>query len=103
VLGIESALGQIADALGMRASELMDAAETWPSVGAPASFPSRSVAASSRSSPDEPVAESVSARFAAKHGGARRGEVLRELLEVLHSLPTEDLERLAELARALRA
>jgi transcriptional regulator with XRE-family HTH domain len=95
------ALGSIAEALGVRPSELLDVAETWTGPAA-ASAPSleRSVAAEEIHAP----VRAVSAMYSkpSRRSDPRRGEILRELLEFLQQLPTDDLERLRELARALR-
>ncbi len=90
------ALGAIAEAFGFKVWELLERAETM----SPASR--RSFAA------EEPVAPSVSSP-SWFHAGATprsrvrtdRAELLRELLELMERLPTEDLERIRNLGQGL--
>jgi transcriptional regulator with XRE-family HTH domain len=90
-----SALGGIAEALGLRASQLLEQAETWPlRHGAHPGWltgEQSMVAAAFEMAP--------ASRVNRRQGS--RAEILRELLGYLEQLPVEDLEKLRRLARTL--
>lgn len=94
------ALATIAETFGLRASQLLEQAETWPGVasghpdwmtGEPVVMAMQSDAVHSRPLGNERRG----------HGSSSRAAILREMLGLLVQLPTEDLEKLRSLARAL--
>lgn len=101
------ALNAIGEALGLRPSQLLEAAETWPrdeteEVVADLMAPPSQRRSWFRETVKPMHARAVSPPMAPAGDDKRRAQIIRELLAYLESLPTEDLERLRGLARALR-
>jgi hypothetical protein len=104
----------IADAFGLRPSDLLGAAESWSDaaaeeISAPASRMRESSVAPSWLAGDRKPGMSTRASMAAsmqtrseRSEPRARAQLLRELIEHLEQLPTQDLERLASLARSFR-
>jgi len=108
-----SALGTIAEVFGLRPSDLLGAAESWSDaaadeISAPASRMRESSVAPSWLAGRSKPGMSTRAGMAPMQMRSERSEpreraqLLRELIEHLEELPTQDLARLASLARSFR-
>lgn len=101
-----SALGAIADALGLRTSDLLAAAEASVNAASPVADsvapgrPPRWLTGMPRTLHNMPTSAFTSPSHAPDDAD-RRARLMREILDALEHLPLEDAERLAVIARAL--